>query len=1035
MIILFFSSLFIVEDKNFEDVNTAWLAELDGDTLIDIVMGKDVGTCIYYGRESYLTPHFINNENTVALCVKDMNHDKKPDIVISTETEIKLYMNNGNSFIEYLLFSYSADMICCADIDLDKKPDLIISSSSGVRIYKNNEIPEFSLLKELSPARSCLTLDINNDKYCDLITGGAGGVTIYTNTGGNDFVKFYELSGYDVYGIAEIDLNHDSLVDLVIADYGGNSFTLLNEGEVFIMSDTFFEPGAIGVCSRDFDMDGEEDVIFIKKNYADVVYLKKGNVWEKEEITVEPTNTFLCLTFDFDNDADMDVLSIGDESFLYKNTTNPSVFVKIMLEGRGEEFSDVEATGGKIYLKKEDVLAFYKEVPSAEGYRCGSVGQFIFENPTDSKLFINWPQTGIRDTLVIKGMSRYSYILNEDILPPLLPESIWCITHKVDEWSNMRVMQFKWQNAEDPYGSGVMGYSLLVDSFAEREPDSLVEVFYPDTNYVFKTDFEGTHYLHFRTVDSVGNLSEIRNLGKFKIDFSPPLEFELIEPQDSMITNRRTINFLWETSRDSISGIKWYRIQIAKDEYFSSLIVDTCTQDTSLSMLYIAEPGKYYWQVFAVDSAGNTISAGPRCFIVDTIPPQIKFTNPSLGEEDVSPDSPVWIKFTKEMDTTTFKEGIIFRGETTGEHDFEFTVLDKGWYEFKMMTPFVSFEKVFCTLKGTLMDIAGNGLDGNANGVSEGSPADDYDFYFKTGNLDTLGPLIREVFITPNPSPSRARIELKVIASDVDRGNSTVTHLFYFIDDTLTADTLWCFLEDGVPDSPTEIFKDSLSLDLDTGLHFIFLKARDLPGNWGPFAIETLYVSAINICLTIDKDTVEIGDSVMIEVLTTEKTKKCIIEFVKDKNMLQSYQIFSKDSLLFKDKIPIKAIMPGTVVLRAKVETISGQIAYAEKNIYIKESNQIIDPAYTFAYPNPCHKNINIKVFLRENAIVTIRILNLDGYVLYERKNIKIKGGEEHIESFDVEGIPFGIYLYSIVAEGEFTRRKAKYVDKFAVVK
>ena len=1025
MLLLLFSFLFDVEELNFGKVNTAWVAELDEDTLPDIVLGKDDGLYIYQGKNNFETHIKVTDKKIVALCIKDINRDEKPDIIISDAQKVWIYLNRNNfSYDAFSIFSQPAKMIGSIDINLDKKPDLIILYPLYTKIYLNDGKLNFSLIDSLEKARNFISLDINNDEYPDIILGGEDGIKIYTNLNGKEFIKSFESTGYEVYGISATDFNKDSLIDVVIADSSGNSFILVNNKTNWSIENKFsYEPAAIGVFSRDFNLDGKEDVILIKNGEADVVYLNQEGDWLREEITTFSTNTRICLVFDFDGDGDYDILALGNENFLYRNTTNPSNFIKIRLKGREGSFSDIEAGGVKIFVLKNKNIIATSQVTQPEGFSSSSSYHFIFKNDGNLTLFLNWPQTGIRDTFYIKSPSPLSLFLEEDILPPQPPESVRCLTHEKNEWSNKNPLEFLWRNSKDPYGSGVLGYSILLDSSPTSIPDTLIDVFFPDSFYQVYAEFEGLSYFHIISFDSVKNQSSSITQGPYKLDFSSPSVFNLKHPPDSFRTNQKLIDFSWETAQDLVSGIKNYTLQLSKDPYFIEVERETLVVDTFINNFFIPSPGEKFWKVTAQDSAGNSRSSKTRRLIIDLTPPKVSFTNPKDGDQGVSPQVPIWIKFTEKMDTSSFNENITIRGEKSGTHSFIFKEIEEAWYEFEMETPFQSFENVFCTVKKSLKDLAGNPL------------GEDYDFSFKTGALDILGPKVENTEIQPNPCGAEIPITVTSTASDVETGNSTVTHMICFFDDTLKTDTIWLPLKDGIPDKSTEIFEGKILSPSKRGTHILFLKARDLPGNWGAFSPETVYVSPLNLSLSINKDTLEIGDSLIIKVISSERLKECLLTISQKEKVLKKCVLTSPDSIIFKDTILTEGFPFGIVNLKITGEALDGLKTYVLKTVYIKESSQLIDRKNTFAYPNPTKGILKIKIVTKENVYAIIKLTTIEGIPIKEPIKKVIKGGKIYEERVDVSKFPLGVYLYQIEVTGEYSKRKDKFIGKFAIVK
>ena len=84
------------------------------------------------------------------------------------------------------------------------------------------------------------------------------------------------------------------------------------------------------------------------------------------------------------------------------------------------------------------------------------------------------------------------------------------------------------------------------------------------------------------------------------------------------------------------------------------------------------------------------------------------------------------------MDAATINAGTInVVGSISGAHAGALTYLaGPAQAVFTPAVPFTVGESVTVTLRGNITDLGGRGLDGNRNGVSEGTPADDFTWSF-----------------------------------------------------------------------------------------------------------------------------------------------------------------------------------------------------------------------------------------------------------------------------------------------------------------
>lgn len=141
-----------------------------------------------------------------------------------------------------------------------------------------------------------------------------------------------------------------------------------------------------------------------------------------------------------------------------------------------------------------------------------------------------------------------------------------------------------------------------------------------------------------------------------------------------------------------------------------------------------------------------------------------------------------------------------------------------------------------------LTDEAGNGLDGNLNGVG-GEPGDAVTWQFQTGaGIDESGPTITGMTLTPNPAWAGMPVAVDAVADDIHpQAASTVMGAEYFLDAPGVAGT-------GIPlqavDGRFDERREEISVRIDTtgwtADRVVYMHALDSVGNWGEFSQMTL---------------------------------------------------------------------------------------------------------------------------------------------------------------------------------------------------
>ena len=150
------------------------------------------------------------------------------------------------------------------------------------------------------------------------------------------------------------------------------------------------------------------------------------------------------------------------------------------------------------------------------------------------------------------------------------------------------------------------------------------------------------------------------------------------------------------------------------------------------------------------------------------------------------------------------------------------------------------------------------GLDGSGRAVKNPAGIDLADGTFQmdlrmTNNdrvdveylwVDSAGPSVDAVSVSPDPAVANGSIDIEATASDVATGNAPITAVEYFFDNAGEPGTgIPAMPADGAFDSPVETIRIRASVALSPGQrHTVFLRARDIYGNWGALTATTFSV-------------------------------------------------------------------------------------------------------------------------------------------------------------------------------------------------
>src|SRR5204862_402953 len=70
------------------------------------------------------------------------------------------------------------------------------------------------------------------------------------------------------------------------------------------------------------------------------------------------------------------------------------------------------------------------------------------------------------------------------------------------------------------------------------------------------------------------------------------------------------------------------------------------------------------------------------------------------------------------------------------------------------------------------------------------------------------------------------------------------------------------------------------------------------------------------------------------------------------------------------------------------------------------------------AYPDPANENINIPFVVSDNVDVTVTLSNITGQVIKSQR-IQAVANKNSIAAFTTSGLPAGVYIYNINANGQ----------------
>ena len=245
-------------------------------------------------------------------------------------------------------------------------------------------------------------------------------------------------------------------------------------------------------------------------------------------------------------------------------------------------------------------------------------------------------------------------------------------------------LQFDWQAVEQASAYRFqVAASDAFDSLLVNATGKGTRGYFPDLP-------NGEYALRVRAIDSDG-LEGINGVTRFTVAAHPQPPV-LIGLRNNVIIRTDTPEFGWSRPED----IQRYRLQVASDDAFSRLVVD---ESAHRSERFVPEPGlspgRYFWRVASIDSAGTT---GPwsdaSAFEYRAVPEAPATEAPALGEEAIDfhwRDAGAGMRYqfqladaadfaTPQLDQYTDDPAITIKRPAAGEYYFRVRTLDDTDY-------------------------------------------------------------------------------------------------------------------------------------------------------------------------------------------------------------------------------------------------------------------------------------------------------------------------------------------------------------------
>ena len=374
----------------------------------------------------------------------DFNNDSYPDLFLGNSNQSQLYQNNTDGTFTNITSQSGLTIDCDTcfvtsglwlDYNIDGLLDLFITdyhSASNNKLYKNLGSGMFvnvdlGEVNDPTNSFSSIVIYANDDNYPDIYIANDHDQNnvLLINQQGEGFINETEsynlLDPYDGMGLATSDYDNNHNFEILVTNIKENSFYVdeftdsqyVNYSETVNIYDTNWSWGA---NFSDYNHDGFEDLfiangfsvdaeneLFFNVATGPESVARKFSRTDPLENQIELTKSRSLVSFDYDNDGDLDLLVSNFDSnlILYENKAVDTYFtgvdqgswIKVNLKGT---ISNYDALGSvvEIYPNNDIDQSRLYHGSSYQNQSIQSV-HFGLDNATyiDS-LVVTWPNTG-----------------------------------------------------------------------------------------------------------------------------------------------------------------------------------------------------------------------------------------------------------------------------------------------------------------------------------------------------------------------------------------------------------------------------------------------------------------------------------------------------------------------------------------------------------------------------------------------------------------------------------------------------------------
>jgi enediyne biosynthesis protein E4 len=655
-----------------------------------------------------------------------------------------------------------------ADFDNDGDEDIFIVSHDGPpgALFQNNGDGTFTNITSTAGLSETQNEggvfgDYDNDGLLDLYVSNEGAPNfLFHNNGDETFTDVSEGSGANHSGLAISspfgDYNNDGLLDIYVVNLSGPNALLRNNGDGTFSNVT--DAAGVGNTGSgitavwsDFNLDGRLD-IYVANQDENVLYENNGFGVFTDVTTAAGVGTNLTsegtASADFDNDGDFDiyVANNGSDDILYRNNgdgtfTNISASAGITNSGAslGVAFGDVDNDGW------QDIMI----VNSANA-------NVLYHNNGDGTFSDISASAGIEDPDGEGQGTAFGDIDNDGDLDIFvtnlnLQNRLYRNEGNANNWLNVNLNG----QASNKFGIGVRVKVKAGGMWQTREVDG-GSGFSSQNSIPLEFGLDQTTVVDSVVVYWSSGLMSVETMvpANGSITITEPLRTldvqvdHMVSPELPItIISGTQLNVKVHITNKGTSEVTNFNILALIDTNDAVIYSETVnvaslpgSDTTTITFPDWTPPvATTYNFTFINQLAGDEYSENDTTKVAGDIffeiPPVVTSTTPTDGADGVSvTNQTIKGRFSEIMDSSSFDSTTVFAvGSVSGPIPGEI-VFRPAFNSLSIVRPsdftYAFGETVTVTLTAGILSTLGLSLDGNGNGIEEGSPIDDYVWSF-----------------------------------------------------------------------------------------------------------------------------------------------------------------------------------------------------------------------------------------------------------------------------------------------------------------